>query len=69
MVRRGQRSKRGGGSRRWFRRVVLVALGIGAWLLFQRTGPGAPPMDDIDEASRARLEQVLREAGGEGGSP
>jgi hypothetical protein len=50
--------------------VVALALGITAIALYVLAtagsrGPvtsGPPPMDDIDDASRARLEDVLRDA-------
>jgi hypothetical protein len=46
-------------------RWLAVSLGLGAaalavWALASRRP--APPLDDIDDASRARLEQVLRDA-------
>jgi len=37
----------------------LVALAVGAWALLTTPGPGH---DEIDPASRAELERVLREA-------
>jgi hypothetical protein len=47
-------------------RWLAIAIGLGAaalalFALFARR-PAAPPLDDIDAASRARLEEVLREA-------
>jgi hypothetical protein len=47
-------------------RWLALSLGLGAaalaiWGLASRRPP-APPLDDIDDASRARLEQVLRDA-------
>jgi hypothetical protein len=55
--------KRRGGRARWIAWIaVAVAAGIGAWWVVSvRTGP-APPLDDIDDRSRERLERVLREA-------
>jgi len=50
---------------RWL--ALLVGLGAAAlavWALASRRP--APPLDDIDDASRARLEQVLRDAGAQG---
>jgi len=54
------------------RRVVLpLGIALAAALLYllfagTRGGPGgggdAPPLDEIDDESRARLERVLREA-------
>ncbi len=46
-------------------RWLALSLGLGAavlavWALTTRDS--APPDDDIDDASRARLEQVLRDA-------
>jgi hypothetical protein len=46
-------------------RWLALSLGLGAaalavWALATRRA--APPLDDIDAASRARLEQVLRDA-------
>jgi len=46
-------------------RWLALSLGLGAaalavWSLASRRP--APPLDDIDDASRARLEQVLRDA-------
>ena len=53
--------------RRWV--VLTLALGISAIAFYflatvGSQGPVAsrPPMDDIDDASRVRLEQVLRDA-------
>jgi len=37
----------------------LAALAVGAWALLTTPGPGR---DEIDPASRAELERVLREA-------
>jgi hypothetical protein len=54
-------------------RWLALLLGFGAaalaiWALASRRS--APPMDDIDAASRAQLEQVLRQAEAEkGGAP
>jgi hypothetical protein len=50
--------------------VFPLALGIAALALYVLAtlgsrGPvasGPPPLDDIDDASRARLEEVLRDA-------
>jgi hypothetical protein len=47
------------------KRWLALSLGLGAaalalLALFGRRP--APPLDDIDDASRARLEQVLRDA-------
>jgi hypothetical protein len=50
--------------------VLTLALGIAAVALYVLVtvgspGPvasGPPPLDDIDDASRRRLEQVLRDA-------
>jgi hypothetical protein len=57
-----------GRKRRWA--IGILALGIAAIALYVlatvgRRGPvtsGPPPMDDIDDASRARLEHVLLDA-------
>ena len=51
--------------RRRVTRWLALSLGLGAaalavWALAMRHP--APPLDDIDDASRARLEQVLRDA-------
>ena len=54
--------------RRWV--VLTLALGISAIAFYflatvgsqGPVGSGPPPLDDIDEASRLRLEQVLRDA-------
>ncbi len=54
--------------RRWV--VLTLALGIAAIAFYflatvGSQGPvasGPPPLDDIDDASRLRLEQVLRDA-------
>jgi hypothetical protein len=46
---------------RWL--ALLLGLGAAAFALLALLGRRpAPPDDDIDDASRARLEQVLREA-------
>jgi hypothetical protein len=53
---------------RWL--AILLGLGAAAlalWALSVRRS--APPMDDIDAASRRQLEQVLREAEPEPGPP
>ena len=52
-------------------RWLALLLGIGAaglaiWALAGRRP--APPLDDIDAASRAQLEQVLRQAEAEKGA-
>jgi hypothetical protein len=50
--------------RRSVKRWLAVSLGLGAALLALyalATRRPAPPLDDIDAASRAKLEQVLRE--------
>ena len=54
-------------------RWLALLLGFGAaalaiWALATRR-PAPPPLDDIDAASRAQLEQVLRQAEAEKGSP
>ena len=41
----------------------LVAAAAGLWALVGRDTTGGPPLDDVDAASRERLEEVLREAG------
>jgi hypothetical protein len=43
--------------------AVLLAAGAFAVLVQREPSPGGPPLDDIDDASRARLEEVLREEG------
>ena len=53
-------------------RWLALFLGFGAtalaiWALASRRPP--PPLDDIDAASRARLEQVLRQAEAEKAAP
>jgi hypothetical protein len=53
---------------RWL--ALLLGFGIAAvaiWSLTSRRP--APPLDDIDAASRAQLEQVLRQAEAEKGTP
>jgi hypothetical protein len=49
--------------KRWL--VVAAALALAALafalLLRREPSPGGPPMDEIDDASRTRLDQVLRE--------
>jgi len=54
-------------------RWLALLLGFGAaalaiWALASRR-PAAPPLDDIDAASRAKLDQLLREADAEKGAP
>jgi hypothetical protein len=54
---------------RWL--ALLLGLGAAAlaiWALASRRA-GPPPLDDIDAASRAQLEQVLRQAEAEKGVP
>ena len=53
---------------RWL--ALLLGLGASAlaiWALASRRP--APPLDDIDAASRAQLEQVLRQDEAEKGAP
>ncbi len=46
---------------RWLALLLgLGAAGLAVWALASRRPP--PPLDDIDDGSRARLEQVLRDA-------
>jgi hypothetical protein len=60
--------RRGARKRRWF--ALTLALGIAGVALYVLVtvgsqglvASGPPPLDDIDEASRLRLEQVLRDA-------
>jgi hypothetical protein len=42
--------------------IVIALLALVALLRGGPTSPGAPPMDHIDQPSRERLDQVLREA-------
>jgi hypothetical protein len=51
-------------------RWLALALGLGAAALaiFTLARRPAPPMDDIDDASKAKLEQVLRDAEQEPGN-
>ncbi|MGH0030684.1 MAG: hypothetical protein ACQGVC_12895 [Myxococcota bacterium] len=58
--------------RRWWLLPLGIAIAVLALVALLRGGPtdlprasGPPPLDDIDDASRERLEQVLREAGSE----
>jgi hypothetical protein len=54
--------------RRWLVFALALVIAAGAfWVLLQsgsqrRAAQGTPPMDDIGDASRVRLEQVLRDA-------
>ena len=53
---------------RWLALLVgLAAAALAIWELAARRA--APPLDDIDAASRNQLEQVLREADAEKGAP
>ena len=66
------RTERGRTKRRRVTRWLALSLGFGAaalaiWALASRRP--APPLDDIDAASRAQLEQVLRQADAEKASP
>jgi hypothetical protein len=49
--------------KRWLLVALALALALAAFALLVRRDPplGGPPMEQIDDASRARLEQVLRE--------
>ena len=51
--------------KRWLVVAAAVVLAAAAFaVLVQREpAPGGPPLDDIDDASRERLEDVLREEG------
>jgi hypothetical protein len=51
--------------KRWLVVAVALALAAGAFfaLVKREPAPGGPPLDEIDDASRQRLEQVLREEG------
>jgi len=48
--------------RRWFLAAIGLALGVAAIAALLRVDD--VPLDDIDPASRAELERVLRESGG-----
>ena len=50
--------------RRWLLAAIGLALGIAALVALLRVE--APPLDDIDAASRAELERLLRESSAEG---
>jgi len=51
------------GSRTWLAWTLgALAIAASAWLLLAREPTAPPPLDEIDDASRARLEAVLREA-------
>jgi hypothetical protein len=51
---------------RWL--LVVIGLAVGAAALYALLPNDNPPLDDIDAASRAKLERVLRESGsGSGG--
>jgi hypothetical protein len=49
--------------KRWFVVAAALALAAAAFAVLaqRRSAPGGPPMDSIDDASRERLEQVLRQ--------
>jgi hypothetical protein len=48
--------------KRWLLLALAAAVVAAAlWLLAGRDGPGGPPLDQIDDASRAKLRDVLRE--------
>jgi hypothetical protein len=47
---------------RWL--LVLVGLAVGAAALYALVPGEDLPLDDIDAASRQKLERVLRESGG-----
>ena len=49
--------------KRWLVVAAALALAALAFVLVLRREPpaGGPPMEQIDDASRARLDQVLRE--------
>jgi len=49
--------------KRWLFAAAAIALAALAFALLVRPEPpvGGPPMEEIDDASRARLEEVLRE--------
>ena len=49
--------------KRWLVVAAALALAALAFALLVRREPsvGGPPMEQIDDASRARLEEVLRE--------
>ena len=46
---------------RWLLAAIGLAIGLGALYALLGVAPGAP-LDDIDAASRAQLERVIREA-------
>lgn len=50
---------------RWLLVAVALALAAGAFLVVvqREPSPGGPPLDDVDDASRERLERLLREEG------
>lgn len=53
---------------RWLLLIIGLAVAAAGLLALVEGGvisTGAPPLDDIDSASRARLEEVLREADAE----
>jgi hypothetical protein len=57
--------------KRWLVVAAALALAAGAFLFLATREPpsGGPPLEHIDEASRARLEQLLREPEGRGEAP
>ncbi|MEM7413323.1 MAG: hypothetical protein AAF430_24035 [Myxococcota bacterium] len=65
------RARQSGNDRSGFPRwaawgLGAVALGVALWALGTGSGgPEGPPLDDIDAASRERLDAVLREADNE----
>ena len=64
---------------RWLLIPLALAVAAGAWFALSGDGPDLPiatgpaPLDEIDEASRLRLERVLEDADpvdpGRGGAP
>jgi len=64
---RSPRRRTGPPRRRWLVFALALLVAGGAFWVLLRSGPERraaqePPMDAIDDASRVRLEQVLRDA-------
>ncbi len=53
---------------RWLLLVLGLAIGVAGLVALARDSKTDPPLDEIDAASRARLERVLEEADRESGS-